>query len=238
MILPTIFAAVTSFIILFLIFHRQLNKPIEEFNEQPQPINKFLLIIGLVHLLCATFLLAISSYINLEMYLITLVFSLSLLSISTVYLVTTKQKLIPIKMTLIRAPWNLVPFVLSMFILVLSMQEQGITSQIIELLSKSEPTYTYAISAAFCANLINNIPMSVLYSTLLQSASLKAVYATIMASNISAFITPIGALAGIMFMSLLKVYGIKLNFFKFMQFGLIIGIPTLLVGVSALFIVL
>lgn len=55
---------------------------------------------------------------------------------------------------------------------------------------------------------MNNIPMSVFYCSVMESlegASLnQAIFATIMGSNLGAYLTPIGALAGIMFSNLLK----------------------------------
>ena len=236
MILPTLVGGLTSLSILYLLFRKSLNTPMESFDEFVQKPNKFLLITGLTHLIICIILLAISSYINLEMYLITLTLSISLLIITTTYLLINKKSLISIKATLIRTPWNLIPFVLSMFIIVLSLNENGYTTMIGNLLNKFNPIYSYGISGALFANLINNIPMSVLYSNIITN-SLPSVYASIISSNIAAFITPIGALAGIMWMSLLKTYSIDFTFKKFMKYGLIIGIPTLLMSLSTLFII-
>jgi arsenical pump membrane protein len=40
-------------------------------------------------------------------------------------------------------------------------------------------------------------------------ASLRAVYASIIGSNIGAFLSPVGALAGVMWMSILKRHDIR-----------------------------
>ena len=76
--------------------------------------------------------------------------------------------------------------------------------------------------------------MSVLYSTLPMMNSnienFKAIYATIISSNIVAFLTPIGALAGIMFTSLSKKQNIEYKFKDFVKYGAIISIQTLLVS--------
>ncbi len=236
MILPTVGASLVSLLLLFLIFRKKLKAEMTPFHEQPQPLNRFLLIIGLIHLFSTTILLAISAYIGLEMWYISLGFAVSLLLTSTIYLLITKKKLIPIQSTLIRAPWNLIPFVLSMFIMVLGLKEQNITSQIAQFLAQFDVIYAYGLSGAIIANLINNIPMSVLFSDLLVGTSIKSVYAGIIASNIAAFMTPIGALAGIMWMSLLKTYDIKYSFKNFMFYGLLIGIPTLAIALSMLYI--
>ena len=77
---------------------------------------------------------------------------------------------------------------------------------------------------------MNNIPMTLAYSSILEGTSnLKLVYSTIIGSNIGAILTPVGALAGIMWIRLLKNNNIKysfLNFFKngsFILFFILIG---------------
>lgn len=235
--LPTLTSGLISLGLLFLIFHKYLREPIQSFEAIAIKPKKFLVIIGLSHLIITTILLAISSYIGLEMWYITLAFSISLLIWAIIYNIVKKYNKAYLKRTILRAPWSLIPFVLSMFVIVLSLNEQGITKIIEEFLNKLEPVYAYGISGAISANLINNIPMSVLFSNLLTNTSIDAVYASIAASNIAAFITPIGALAGIMWMSLLKSYDIKFSFKEFMKYGCIIGIPTLLGVLTIIFVI-
>lgn len=236
MILPTIIAGIISLLLLYILFRKSLKQPMEEFSEEVQAPNPFLLIVGLFHLFTTTILLAISSYIHLEMWIITISFAGSLLLLSIVYFIIRKERMTIIKYTLLRAPWNLIPFVLSMFVLVLALNEQGITDKIKNLLSTLPTIYAYGISGTITANLINNIPMSVLFSNLLATAPSEAAYASIIASNIAAFITPIGALAGIMWMKLLKTYEIKFSFKNFTLYGCAIGIPTLLCALAVLYI--
>ena len=81
MILPTIFASITSLSLLYLIFKKQLSKPMEEYKADPIIPNRFLTAIGLIHLLLATGLLAVASYIGLEMWIITISFATSLIII-------------------------------------------------------------------------------------------------------------------------------------------------------------
>ena len=83
-------------------------------------------------------------------------------------------------------------------------------------------------------NVMNNIPMSVFYASIINIGDLKATYSTIIGSNLGAFLTPIGALAGIMFTSLLKKYDVKYTFIDFIKYGVIISIPTLLVALFSL----
>jgi arsenical pump membrane protein len=83
--------------------------------------------------------------------------------------------------------------------------------------------------------------MSVLFSTIpnmtgvLQS---QAIYSTIIGSNIGAFLTPIGALAGIMFTDLVNKQNVKYSFKTFIFYGVIISIPTILMALLGLTIIL
>src|SRR4030042_697944 len=68
--------------------------------------------------------------------------------------------------------------------------------------------FLFGFSSAFLANILNNIPMTVAYVPIIQvsasSLSLPAIFATVIGSNLGANITPLGALAGIMWISILR----------------------------------
>ena len=67
---------------------------------------------------------------------------------------------------------------------------------------------------------------------------LGAVFATIVGSNIGAFLTPIGALAGIMWSSILSKHDIKFSYLDFLKLGIVVAIPSLFAALGALYIVL
>lgn len=238
MILPTLTASLVSLTILYLLFKKQLKDKIgEETVTDDAKINKVLLIIGLFHLITATILIAIASYINLEMWIITLSFVISLIISSSIYLLIKKEKMTVLINTVKRAPYSLIPFVLSMFIIVLALNSEGITLKISNFLNSMNPIFSFGIGGAVTANLINNIPMSVLFANM-SFTSNASIYASIIASNIAAYITPIGALAGIMWMSLLKTYEVNFSFKKFVCYGLAIGIPTLITALLTLLLII
>ena len=82
--------------------------------------------------------------------------------------------------------------------------------------------------------------MSVLFSSITNGIAgpqqAGALYASIIGSNLGAFLTPIGALAGIMWMGMLKNHGVKLSFLKFAEYGAIVSIPTLAAALIGLMI--
>ena len=120
-----------------------------------------------------------------------------------------------------------------MFILVFSLKENGVISYLQSFLdklcvNKIATGFTYSISSTLFDNIINNIPMSVLYSSILENKSELSTFSTIIGSNIGAYLSPIGALAGIMWMSILKRYSVNFSFLDFVKYGLIL-VPVSLV---------
>lgn len=241
MLIPTIMAGLVSLIMLYLVFHKSLSAPILPGSDEYKVEDKPLLIIGIIHLSACTIMLVISSYVGLEMWLITMLFALSLLAISTVYLLIRKKKPVIIVSCLKRLPWELIPFVISMFIFVLAFDKAALTSSIGHLLDGGEVIINYGVFSFLTANLVNNIPMSVLFSSVVKSLPevnfLKGLFASIVGSNIGAFFTPIGALAGIMWTGILKKHGVGFRFTTYIKYGMMISVPTLMAALLGLMIV-
>jgi len=240
MAIPTLLAGIVEFSLLILIFYRKLKTPIQhEFENLPR-LNRFLTGYGLTILIACTIMLVISSYVSIPMYLIALI-SLFTLSVGVLtYSIVKKSKPQELLNTYKRAPYELIPFVISMFVIVLALSKYNVTKEMAEFLGSKYVSLSYGFSSLFMANLLNNIPMSVLYSSIetnLNPNSLTgALYASIIGSNIGAFITPVGALAGIMWMGILKRHEVKYTFLDFIKYGVLIGVPVSSVAIISLII--
>lgn len=235
MLLPTLASGAVACLLLFLLFRKKLLAPI---NAEPQIVHLSdgpLLWVGIIHLAACTVVLAIGSYVGIEMWLVSLISAVSLLCISTAITLYRKTHSHTLTACLKRAPWELIPFILSMFVLVEALNVNGVTEAIWHLMSKNTSVWEYGITSFFAANLINNIPMSVLYSSILQStAPISAVMATVIGSNLGACLTPIGALAGIMWCSILKKHGLKFGYLDFLKIGVTVAVPALTAALAVL----
>ncbi|MBO5927804.1 MAG: hypothetical protein J6Q32_03025 [Clostridia bacterium] len=242
MILPTLACSLVAFLMLYLVFRKQLCKSIEYSQENAEIKNKPFLVIGLILLAICVVVLAIGPYLGVEMYLVSLVAAVSLVVVIGALCIAKKHKPTEMLRTLKRAPWQLIPFVISMFIIILSFNNHGVTEKLSLLLGNKNTIFTYGISSFLSANVINNIPMSVLFCNLISpltgACQTGAIYATVIGSNVGAFLTPIGALAGIMWSGMLKKHEIKFSYAKFLKYGAIIAIPTIISGLLALNLVL
>ncbi len=232
MALPTLGAGITAFLMLFLMFRTQLKTPINGEPEAAVIKDKINLIIGLVLLGVCTVMLAVGSYVGVEMWIVSLSAAVCLFVAIGISSLARKQKPIELVKCLKRAPWQLIPFVLSMFVLIIGLAQNGVTEGLAKVLGDGEATvFKYGYSSFLVANVINNIPMSVLFSSIIESVSaefaMPAVYAAIIGSNVGAFLTPIGALAGIMWSSILKEHGLKFGYTSFLKLGVSVAIPAI-----------
>ncbi len=240
MLLPTLFAGITAFLLLLMIFRKPLSQPISIKEEKPAIRDKGLVIIGLLHLVFCTILLILSSYIGLEMWYITLGFAVSLFLCVTIYKKKKGVKERVLLHTIMRAPWELIPFVLSMFLLVLTLDRYQVTTIISDFFGTDHLVWKYGIASFLSANVMNNIPMSVAFSSIVshlpEANRLPAAYASIIGSNIGAYFTPLGALAGIMWSGILNKMGIPFSFRKYISYGIRISIPVLIAALAGLLI--
>jgi arsenical pump membrane protein len=233
MALPALIIGLSSLLAIFLLFKKDLSKKIESFEIGKAEIkNKPLCIISLVHLFVTTILLAISSYINLEMWIICLIFAISLTLILLGFSIYHKN-FCYLTNTLIRLPYNLIPFILSMFTIIMALDSFNIFYNIYTVLDKIDSIYlqkfAYLIASTLSCNIINNIPMTLAFGSILSNTSnLSLVYVSIIGSNIGSLLTPIGALAGIMWIRILKYNDVDYSFTKFMKNGFIITLFILL----------
>lgn len=241
MALPTLLAGIVQIVLMFIIFNKSLNQQIEIEDESKRIKSKLDLTFGMIHLLICLLLLVISSYVNLDMWIICLICAFSLIvCIILSHIIRHKKLKIILKATK-RLPFNLIPFVISMFIIVLALNKQGVTNIIFNFLGEDNLIIKYGLSSFLTSNLINNLPMSVLFSNIINFSDInlcnQAIFATIIGSNLGAFLTPVGALAGIMFTDLVSKQEINFSFKTFIKYGSIITIPTLIASLFGLFLV-
>ena len=232
MIFPTLVIVLSSFFLMLFLFKKPLSAKAKMIYKDDSKLeNKTLCIIGQIHLFTCIGLMAISNYINLEMWYIPVIFCVSLIICWAIHKSVTKDTNIIMGSSLKRLPWILAPFVLSMFAIVFALEENGLIQMLATFLNYLPVEWGYGIFSFLLGNLINNIPMSVLMSsvitTLPTGSSFIASLATIISSNLTTILTPLGSLAGIMWLQILKQNDIEFKFLDFVKYGIVISLPTI-----------
>jgi len=239
MAIPTLLSGLAGLLALLLLFYKQLKAPIEVSADpiEAKIKDKPLCVLGLVILGVCTIGLAISGYIGVEMWLECAVCAVALIIFALLICAVRRTKPTLLGHALLRVPYSLIPFVIGMFVVVLSLNKCGATKHIAKALSYNELWEYGAVSFISC-NLVNNIPMSVLFSSVISygGAGKAAVYATVIGSNLGALLTPVGALAGIMFSSLTKKSGERFSNLQFICYGSCTSLFSLGAALGALLI--
>ncbi len=250
MILPALVAGLVSFVALYVIFRKDIHvkcraKKLPKMNLNPWSVPVLLLLAGAIvsmasvqHFLLwhiAVFWALLTLAVFCLPQLILTIKSGKKLRQSYLYEIETKM------------PWEIIPFVFGFFVLIEAFEINGITYQIgsflYGLLGSGLVTSVFGIGliSTFAANIFNNIPMTVFFSDMLRNFATNnagATYALIMGSNLGANLTPIGALAGIMWMKILRHRGVRITFTQFLGYGIKVTLITALATLAAICIVL
>jgi arsenical pump membrane protein len=255
MFLPTMAAGITSICLLYVVFQKEICVPFHTYpttDPSAALTDKKGAGMGLGLMGGCILALALAPYVDLELWVISLIFALSLLVILVIREFSqkkwTKHELNSQNnatiATLRRMPWGVVPFILSLFIMVEALNVYGITSEFSSILKgicgESAILYSLVFGAlsATLANLLNNIPMTVAFVSIMEGLTgnnlLAAAFATTIGSNLGANITPFGSLAGIMWLSILTTKNFRITFREFAFYGLLITPVTLLASLGVL----
>lgn len=206
-------------------------------GERKARISKVPLAASLVTLAACIIILSVSSFIGAEMWLVCVISAAALTVFLLFYGLFAEKTAARVLHGLKKAPYELIPFVLSMFVIVLALKKTGVTDALSGALVKGAKSdgFLFGTLAALCSNLLNNIPMSVLFEKIISGKSVYATFGAVIGSNIGAFITPVGALAGIMWTKILNGEGVKLSFGKFALYGTFCAVFALAAACLALF---
>lgn len=256
MALPTLACGSVNLVILLRVFHSEISKPLDvvpmaspraALTDRPGAL------LGTALLAACIVGLAVAPRFGVELWVVAVVAAAALLAVLVVRrsrarilrLDLVREGGPGVRHTLGRMPWTIVPFVLSMFVTVEALRRLGYTAAAGSALAKlagdsaAACVYVYGLGSAFAANLLNNIPMTLAFTSMLGElgggrVELAGALATAMGSNLGANLTPLGALAGLLWMSLLREKEIAIGFGRFLRYGLLATPASLLAGLTVL----
>lgn len=251
MLLPTLAAGAVNALLLYLVFRREIRRPIRPVDLKPSEAitDRAGAVLGLLALGGCVVALAIAPYLGWEMWRVSLAFAVALLGILVVrdsYARALQRGVngSTVVAAMRRVPWPIVPFVLSLFVTVYALRVYGVTGKLGEVLfalsGGSVPLLgvLYGATSALAANVLNNIPMTLAFASAGGGLSgmplLAAALGTAIGSNLGANLTPIGALAGIMWMTILSGKEARITFPKFVRYGLLVTPAGLLASLGVL----
>jgi arsenical pump membrane protein len=139
--------------------------------------------------------------------------------------------------------WSVILFVASLFVVVRALEDTGVTATLLHawLGSGSSGTGSTVIAylgTAAGSNVVNNLPMAVLTLSGLHGLGAGALPAlgTALGADIGPNLTPIGSLATLLWLVLLRSRGIVVTARTYIKYGILVGLPGIAAGALGLLV--
>ena len=233
MFLPTIAAGIVNYYLLKYIFRRHIQVSFDaKDNEMVRVKNRMLVALGLGVLAAVIVLGGVANSLKIPISAVTLAGALILMLFE-------RRPLYRLG----RVSWNVVIFVIGLFIVVKEVEVSGFAEYaggvLFSNLSDNIIAATFVVSliSALMCNLVNNIPMTAMMLSILQHPGLTPdmnaamAYSLVIGSNLGANFTTFGALAGILWLESAKRYGWSTTLTDFLKIGLFVT-PIAILGSS------
>jgi len=153
---------------------------------------------------------------------------------------------IDFKTTLLKAPWLIIVFALSMNLIVYSLHIHGAAAWLPSLLQATTEGSELAgivgsgVLFALLASIANNLPAVLISSLAIEQINGPSYlpYASLLGTSVGAKLTPIGSLATLLWMGLIARGGVSISWREYMKYGLLLTFPILIAALAVLWIVI
>lgn len=128
------------------------------------------------------------------------------------------------------APWQILWFSVGLYVVVFGIKDTSFSCYLHSLVKNANILEVGILSSVLSA-VFNNLPTVMIMDIALKGVENQLlVYANIIGVDIGSKITPIGSLSTLLWFSILQKNGIKIGFFQYMKYSLIVT-PVVLLGV-------
>ena len=233
MVIPFIVSVTVSIIFLWLILRKDIPKDIDiSLLKEPKSVIKNMNLfyfswVFLAFLLCAYFL---GDAYDLPISIFALGGAIIFLIIATI-----SKSVEPVKI-IKDAPWQVVWFSIGLYIVVYALKNAGLTDYLtiilkdLALQGNTIAVLGTGFIAAFLSAIMNNMPTIMIMDIALHDIGNQAmIYANIVGCNLGPKMTPFGSLATLLWLHVLSQKGVKIGFWEYSKFGLIVTPPVLFI---------
>ena len=233
MVIPFIVSVTVSIIFLWLILRKDIPKDIDiSLLKEPKSVINNMSLFYFSWIFLGVLL---AGYFVGDAY--NLPISIFALGGATVFLIiATLSKAVKPKEIIKTAPWQVVWFSIGLYIVVYGLKNAGLTDYLtIVLKDLSLRGDTIAVLgtgfiAAFLSAIMNNMPTIMIMDIALHDIGNQAmIYANIVGCNLGPKMTPFGSLATLLWLHVLSQKGVKIGFWEYSKFGLIVTPPVLFI---------
>ncbi len=240
MFVPYIVSVAASIIVLWLILHKDIPKKVDVNllkNEDEVLKNKTLFRFSWLFLA----LLLVGYFIG-DIYHIPV--SVFALGGGLLYLfIAAYFKSARVWLTIKTAPWQVVWFSIGLYIVVYGLKNAGLTDELAKLLYmlNEQGDFMALIGTGFVSAILsavmNNMPTIMIMDISIEDIKNPLLaYANIIGANLGPKMTPFGSLATLLWLHVLEKKGVKIGFWQYSKFGLIVTPPVLFIVLVSLYL--
>ena len=237
MIVPFIVSVIASIVFLWLILRKDIPKKVDvRLLKEPKSVIKNM---NLFYFSWFFLAFLLSAYALGDIYKLPISF-FALGGALILLIIASLTKSVNAKNIIKEAPWQIVWFSIGLYIVVYGLKNAGLTEYLTTILNylvlqgDTIAIISTGFISAILSAVMNNLPTIMIMDIALKDIPNEALaYANIIGCNLGPKMTPFGSLATLLWLHVLAKKGIKISFWEYSKFGLIITPPVLLLVLLA-----
>ncbi|MDN5098076.1 arsenic transporter [Aliarcobacter butzleri] len=237
MIIPFIVSVIASIVFLWLILRKDIPKKVDvRLLKEPKSVIKNM---NLFYFSWFFLAFLLSAYALGDIYKLPISF-FALGGAIVLLIIASLTKSVNVKNIIKEAPWQIVWFSIGLYIVVYGLKNAGLTEYLTTILNylvlkgDTIAIISTGFISAILSAVMNNLPTIMIMDIALKDIPNEALaYANIIGCNLGPKMTPFGSLATLLWLHVLAKKGIKISFWEYSKFGLIITPPVLLLVLLA-----